>query len=92
MSTAAATKANGIVEVQIARDGSATAVYTPTEGIVGQFLDAATSLFSTQKVCVGNAALIQRFALSLAGNALATHSSTGKFGVSAFGKSFVVGA
>lgn len=92
MATAATTKANGIVEVQIDQNGSATAVYTPSEGIVDQLLDSVTTLFSTQKVCVGNAALIQRFALSLTGNAIATHSSTGKFGVSALGKSFVVGA
>lgn len=92
MSRAVATKANGIVEVQISEDGSATAVYTPTEGIVGQFMDSLTTLFSTQKVCVGNAALIQRIVLPLAGNAIATHSETGKIGVSAFGKSFFVGA
>lgn len=92
MSTAVATKANGIVEVQIDAQGAATAVYTPTDGIGGQIVDAVTTLFSTQKVCVGNAALIQRIALQLAGNAIATHSETGKFGVSAFGKSFLVGA
>lgn len=92
MATAAATKANGIVEVQIDASGAASAVYTPTEGIVGQFMDSLTTLFSTQKVCVGNAALIQRVVLPLAGNVLATRSETGKIGVSAFGKSFLVGA
>lgn len=92
MATAAATKANGIVEVQIGTDGSATAVYTPTEGIVGQFMDSLTTLFSTQRVCVGNAALIQRIVLPLAGNVIATQSETGKMGVSAFGKNFLVGA
>lgn len=91
MPRAAATKANGIVEVQIDETGAATAVYTPTEGIVGQLMDSLTSLFSTQKVCVGNAALIQRIMLPLAGNVLATHSETGKVGVSAFGKNFLVG-
>lgn len=91
MATAAATKANGIVEVQISTDGSATAVYTPTEGLVGQIMDSLTTLFSTQKVCVGNAALIQRIVLPLAGNVLATHSETGHVGVSAFGKNFLIG-
>lgn len=92
MATAAATKANGIVEVQIDASGAASAVYTPTEGIVGQFMDSLTTLFSTQQVCVGNAALIQRIVLPLAGNVLATHSETSKIGVSAFGKNFLVGA
>ena len=92
MTTAVATKANGIVEVQIDERGAATAVYTPTEGIAGQIMDSVTTLFSTQKVCVGNAALIQRIVLPLAGNVLATHSETGKVGVSAFGKNFLVGA
>lgn len=89
---AAATKANGIVEVKIDAAGTATAVYTPSEGIIGQITDSLTTLLSTQKVCVGNAALIQRIVLPLAGNVLATHSETGKFGVSGFGKNFVIGA
>lgn len=92
MAKAAANKANGIVEVQIDAAGTATAVYTPTDGIVGQVMDSLTTLFSTQKVCVGNAALIQRIVLPLAGNVLATHSETGSVGVSAFGKNFLVGA
>lgn len=92
MTKAAATKANGIVEVQVDTDGTATAVYTPTEGIVGQLMDSATTLFSTQRVCVGNAALIQRIVLPLAGNVIATQSETGNVGVSAFGKKFLIGA
>lgn len=91
MATAAATKANGIVEVQIDSTGTATSVYTPTEGLMGQFMDSLTTLFSTQRVCVGNAALIQRIVLPLTGNVFATHSETGKIGVSAFGKNFLVG-
>lgn len=91
MTTAVATKANGLVEVQIDAQGTATAVYTPTEGLVEQLMDSVTSIFSTQKVCVGNAALIQRIVLPLAGNVLATHSESGKIGVSAFGKNFLVG-
>lgn len=89
---AVATKANGTVEVKIDAAGTATAVYTPTEGIFGQVTDSLTTLLSTQKVCVGNAALIQRIVLPLAGNVLATQSETGKFGISGFGKNFVIGA
>jgi hypothetical protein len=90
--TAVATKANGIVEVTVDSAGLATATFTPTEGIVGQFMDSITTLLSTQKVAVGNAALIQRIVLPLAGNVLATQSETGKFGVSGFGKRFLIGA
>lgn len=90
--TAVATKANGIVEVTVDSAGLATATFTPTDGIVGQVMDSVTTLLSTQKVAVGNAALIQRIVLPLAGNVLATQSETGKFGVSGFGKRFLIGA
>lgn len=90
--TAVATKANGIVEVKISAAGTATAEYTASEGILAQINDSVTTLFSTQKVPVGNAALIQRIILPLAGNVLATHSETNHYGVSAFGKKFLIGA
>lgn len=89
--TAVATKANGIIQVAVDASGSATATFTPTDSITGQILDSLSTLFSTQKVAVGNAALIQRIVLPLAGNVLATHSETGKFGVSGFGKNFLIG-
>lgn len=89
--TAVATKANGIIQVTVDASGSATATFTPTDSITGQILDSLSTLFSTQKVAVGNAALIQRIVLPLAGNVLATHSETGKFGVSGFGKNFLIG-
>lgn len=89
--TAVATKANGIVQVMVDASGSATATFTPTDSITGQIVDSLSTLFSTQKVAVGNAALIQRIVLPLAGNVLATHSETGKFGVSGFGKNFLIG-
>lgn len=89
--TAVATKANGIVQVIVDASGSATATFTPTDSITGQIVDSLSTLFSTQKVAVGNAALIQRIVLPLAGNVLATHSETGKFGVSGFGKNFLIG-
>lgn len=89
--TAVATKANGIVQVTVDASGSATTTFTPTDTITGQIVDSLSTLFSTQKVAVGNAALIQRIGLHLAGNVLATHSETGKFGVSGFGKNFLIG-
>lgn len=89
--TAVATKANGIVQVTVDASGSATTTFTPTDSITGQIVDSLSTLFSTQKVAVGNAALIQRLVLPLAGNVLATHSETGKFGVSGFGKNFLIG-
>ena len=89
--TAVATKANGIVQVTVDASGSATTTFTPTDSIMGQVMDSLSTLFSTQKVAVGNAALIQRIVLPLAGNVLATHSETGKFGVSGFGKKFLIG-
>lgn len=89
--SAVATKANGIVTMTVDAAGTATATFVPTEGIVGQITDSLTTLFSTQKVAVGNAALIQRIVLPLAGNVLATHSETGKIGISGFGKNFLIG-
>lgn len=91
MNTAVAKKANGTVEVVIDSAGTATAVYTASEGIIAQINDSVTTLFSTQKVAVGNAALLQRLLLPLAGNVLATQSETGKFGVSVLGKNFLIG-
>lgn len=88
----AATKANGVIDVSVTEEGVVSAVYTATEGLVGQLTDALTTLLSTQKVCVGNAALMQRIALPLAGNILAVHSyEQGKFGIAGFGKNFVMG-
>lgn len=90
--TAVATKANGIVTVTVDTTGTARASFAPTEGWIEQVMDSVTTLFSTQKVAVGNAALIQRIVLPLAGNVLATQSETGKFGVSGFGRHFLIGA
>lgn len=90
--TAVATKANGTVTVTVDSAGTASASFAPTEGLIAQVMDSVTTLFSTQKVAVGNAALIQRIVLPLAGNVLATQSETGKFGVSGFGRNFLIGA
>lgn len=81
-------KANGIVSFDVA----GAPQFTPTDGIFGQLGDSVTTLLSTQKVPVGNAALVQRLGLFAAGNMLATHSATGRLGISVAGRAFLMGS
>lgn len=73
------TKANGKVAVTVV-DGVVTQVFTATESIVGQMIDGATGLISTQTVNVGNGAIFERLYAGVLGNGLAHYAHTGKVG------------
>lgn len=79
---------HGIVEL------SAEGVPTFTEGagVMNYLTDALTTSISLNKAPVGYAALVQRVALAVGGNVLATASLTQRVGVSAFGKTIHFGS
>lgn len=50
-----------------------------------------TTVFKPSEGVIGNPKLVALGVAALAGNALATHSATGKLGVSAFGRELTMG-
>lgn len=74
------TKANGKVAVTVV-GGVVTPVFTATDGLIGQMIDGATGMISTQTVNVGNAAIFERLYAGVLGNGLAHYAHTGKVGV-----------
>lgn len=74
------TKAHGKVTVTVV-DGVVTPTFVATDGIIGQVMDGATGLLSTQTANVGNGAVFERLFSGLLGNGLAHYAHTGKVGV-----------
>lgn len=73
-------KAHGKVTVTVV-DGRVTTEFKATDGIIGQIVDGATGLISTQTVNVGNGVIFERLFSGALGNGLAHYAHTGKIGV-----------
>jgi len=59
-------------------------------GVFNYVADATTTIVSHQKVPVGYPALIQRAMLFAAGNVVAYQSTTGRIGMGALGKNYIL--
>lgn len=82
---------HGIVEIKTVGGAEPEAVFTDNAGAMGYVTDALTTLLSTQKAVVGYGSVVQKIALLVAGNAVATHSLTNRIGVSALGRTIAAG-